>query len=338
MSDGTKIQWTNATWNPIRARDSAGTTGWHCERVSPGCQNCYAERRNEKRFGTGLPYNRKSRDLVEVFLDQSALTQPLHWRRPRRIFVCSMTDLFGEWVPDEVIDRVFAVMALSPQHTFQLLTKRPERMREYLSDPVMRPVKVSRAVMVLPFTAAQDSVVADTVLWGKRAPDGGFVPAGFAQWPLPNVWLGVSVEDQDAADRRIPELLATPAAVRFVSAEPLLGALDLARIDLSTLPPHPHNPIVELNAFTGLVSGMDEYTFGRHGVDWVIVGGESGPGARPCDVEWIRSVVRQCQAAGVAVFYKQGGHHNRCPHDRKGGHFECFPDDLKVREFPHAIR
>lgn len=292
MSDGTKIQWSDATWNPLRAigpsrPGNEQAIGWHCERVSPGCQHCYAETINQHRFGTGLPYNRAAREAVEVFIDEKALSQPLHWKKPRRIFVCSMTDLFGEWVPDEMIDRVFAVMALASQHTFQLLTKRPERMREYLAN--------DDRMYVLRSGIEE---------WGPED----------LRWPLPNVWLGVSAEDQRWADQRIPVLLDTPAAVRFISAEPLLGQIHLMHYWLPN--PHLSGPVLS----------------------WVIVGGESGPGARPCDVGWIRSIVRQCQEAGVAVFYKQGGAANRCPHDRKGGHFECFPDDLKVREFPNAIR
>ena len=309
MSDNSHIEWTDASWNPIRAtrhdQDIWYPSGWHCERVSPGCQHCYAETINEKRFGTGLPYTRKSRDLVNIELDEKALTQPLHWRRPRKVFVCSMTDLFGEWVPDEVIDRVFAVMALSPQHTFQLLTKRPQRMREYV-------------VSARPRVEAESGV-------GNLQP--GDLEAHLT-WPLANCWLGVSAEDQAAADKRIPELLATPAAVRFISAEPLLGSVDVSLWLY-------RNNLID-----------------RDGLDWVIVGGESGPGARPCDIGWIRSIVGQCQAAGTACFVKQVGAKpvgkwqpaagkiltpERLP-DRKGGNPDEWPEDLRVREFPAVAR
>lgn len=333
MSDNTKIQWTEATWNPVRATysttDGVGQVlkrGWHCERVSPGCQHCYAERLNEKRFGTGLPYNRKSRDLVDIYLDEKALTQPLHWRRPRKVFVCSMTDLFGEWVPDETIDRVFAVMALSKSHAFQVLTKRPERMREYVSAAreriaaVIRDGKMTTNQLYAFDMAGSVEGLPGTVhgLW----------------WPLPNVWLGTSVEDQERADQRIPYLLATPAAVRFVSAEPLLGP-------------------VEFDPYLNDLS--DECRFAPHGLNWVIVGGESGPGARPCDLDWIRDIVRQCQAAGVAVFVKQlgarpcvgsvetaAGSNVFVPdlvrlRDRKGGDMSEWPEDLRVREFPGGL-
>jgi protein gp37 len=179
----TAIEWTDETWNPIRASSPEHGNGWHCERVSEGCRNCYAEVINRDRFGTGLAYTRPNRDRVEISSWRTTLGAPLRWRKPRRIFVCSMTDLFGEWVPFELIDWVFAVMALAPQHTYQVLTKRPERMREYLV--------------------------------GRR------------DWAIPNLWLGVSVEDQVAAESRIPVLLDTPAAVRFLSCEPLLGPVDL---------------------------------------------------------------------------------------------------------------
>ena len=321
MSDGTKIQWSDASWTPIRARRKDGQPnmaggGWICQRVSAGCQNCYAATIN-KRLGTGFDYDAKGIAASDIYLDEKALTQPLHWRRPRKVFVCSMTDLFGEWVPDEMIDRVFAVMALSKSHTFQLLTKRPERMREYVSTARERIAAVIR-----------DGKMTTNRLYA-------FDMAGSVEglpgtvhgpwWPLPNVWLGVSVEDQERADERIPELLATPAAVRFVSAEPLLGPVSLP----------PYIPFVKGQGYRA-ARGVLAADRPAAKLDWVIAGGESGPGARPMDLEWARAVVRQCQAAGTAVFYKQGGASNRCAHHRKGGHFECFPDDLKVREFPNV--
>jgi protein gp37 len=179
-----------------------------------------------------------------------------------------MTDLFGEWVPDEMIDRVFAVMALSPQHTFQVLTKRPERMREYVSEEC--------------FGAAER-------VWGEWDNIvGGPIAAEWPGWPLPNVWLGVSAENQEQADERIPELLNTPAAVRWLSCEPLLEPVDLAS----------HKAIEADGTFTGWRI--------PHGIDWAVVGGESGSGARACHVGWIRSIVRQGQVARVPVFVKQG--------------------------------
>lgn len=345
MSDKTTIEWTEATWNPIRARrkdgqPNKGGGGWACQRVSPGCQNCYAARIN-RRLGTGFDYAAKGIAASDIYLDEKALTQPLHWRRPRKVFVCSMTDLFGEWVPDEMIDRVFAVMALSPQHTFQVLTKRPERMRAYMSDD-RREEWVSDRIWADPWPIRMLPEV--SVAAGRDRVYGG--------WPLPNVWLGTSVEDQEQADKRIPELLATPAAVRFVSYEPALGLVNFDHIDCTS----DSDP-----GFSALTwTEDDEGTLGDAVLDWIIVGGESGPGARPFDIGCSRSVVRQCQAAGVAVFVKQLGarpvdandgspvmslpvsigdypgkrlYHLR---DRKGGDMSEWPEDLRVREFPEV--
>jgi protein gp37 len=270
MSDGSKIEWTDATWNPVRARHAAmpdperepPRNGWYCEHVSPGCEHCYAETMNN-RLGTGLPFKPGHRKDVEIYLDAKTLLAPHGWKKPRMIFVCSMTDLFGEWVTDEWIDRIFTVMALCPQHTFQVLTKRPDRMREYFRDG-----------------GANTDVVLST----------------FWQWPFPNVWLGVSAEDQQRADERIPVLLDTPAAVKFVSLEPLLGPIDLVT----------GGEVTEI--------GHINWLRGHRGpeppiprLDWVIVGGESGPGARPMHPDWARSLRGQCKAAGVPFFFKQWG-------------------------------
>jgi protein gp37 len=331
VSDNSHIEWTDASWNPIRAKRKDGAPnmaggGWACQRVSAGCVNCYAATIN-KRLGTGFDYDAKGIAGSDIYLDEAVLTQPLRWKRPRKVFVCSMTDLFGEWVPFEVIDRVFAVMALSPQHTYQVLTKRPERMREYLANAEARH-RIYRQ--------------ASTIFRGPDSHPGMryILSAHDDYWPLPNVWLGTSVEDQAAADVRIPELLATPAAVRFLSCEPLLGAV--------TLPAHYANrPKVEPQVRIG-------FPYPPSGsVDWVIVGGESGPGARPMELAWARALVKQCQAAGVAVFVKQlgskpvtwnfvgpGGDPNKPGtfpvKDRKGGDMAEWPADLWVREFPNG--
>lgn len=305
MSDSTGIEWTDSTWNPVVG----------CTKVSQGCKNCYAKELHDKRHkaylsGAQLP-DQYALPFEAVQLMPERLTAPLHWRKPRRVFVNSVSDLFHEDVPDEFIDRVFAVMALSPQHTFQVLTKRPERMRAYLNTP-MRGAEIDRA---------------DPRRIG-----------GIYSNPLPNVWLGTSVEDQAAAEARIGELLETPAAVRFLSCEPLLGPVNLKPKFL-----HPLDTITS-------VSTRQTWTVPRIG--WVIVGGESGPGARPCDIGWIRSIVGQCQAAGTACFVKQVGAKpvgkwqpaagkiltpERLP-DRKGGNPDEWPEDLRVREFPEVAR
>jgi protein gp37 len=318
MAIKTEISWTDSTWSPIRVRVKpdagaiakasgyaslieigtrmAGRVGQHCEHVSPGCENCYAGANNHRCLpenGTGLPYDRRSRDLVEAFVDERVLLEPLKWKplwdcrtdrhcnkiefqRPRRIFVENQSDLFGEWVTDDQIDQVFAVMALCPQHTFQVLTKRPERMLRYFEK----------------------------------------------DYPLPNVWQGVSVENQKAADVRIPLLLQTPAAVRFISAEPLLGPVNLEELpSASGIGRH-------LDALSN--AGVDKGALIPNKLDWCIIGGESGPGARPMNPDWARSLRDQCQAAKVAFFMKQMG----SAYGPKKGHEP--PADLDIKQFPEA--
>lgn len=306
-----RIQWTDETWNPV--------TG--CTKVSEGCRNCYAERLAPRVFAGQTVETDKGKMFPRRFTDvrthADRLDKPMRWRKPRRVFVNSMSDLFHEDVPEEFLAEVFNVMASGTRtcnhrngsslcteecvgenaHTFQILTKRPERMREMLSEGLSR--------------------VCST--WNGTT-DALPLMMEVGQWPLPNVWLGVSVEDQETADERIPILLDTPAAVRFVSAEPLLEAVNL-RANLSAL-------------------------------DWVIVGGESGPKARPCDIAWIRSIVKQCRAAGVAPHVKQMGANFGCRtdqdctdpgpgewmpidlHDPKGGNMGEWPEDVRVREVP----
>ena len=257
----TSIEWTDATWNPIRG----------CSRVSEGCRNCYAERVARRFGGKGQPYEglvrinnsgeRMPQWNGEVRLIEEHLLDPLKWKKSRRIFVNSMSDLFHENMPDEWIDRIFAVMALCPQHTFQVLTKRPERMLKYfyLSTDNREEAIGSQAL---------------DISAGKHS--------GILELPLPNVWPGVSVENQKTADERIPLLLQTPAAVWFISAEPLLEMIDIYQYLGGA-----RNPI--------------------RGLNWVIVGGESGPKARPMHPDWVRSLRDQCQAAGVSFFFKQWG-------------------------------
>lgn len=273
MADGSPIEWTDATWNP--------TVG--CTVVSPGCTNCYAmkvanglERRfdSEKYRGLTKVVNKKAVWTGEVRLDESALLQPLKWKRGRRIFVNSMSDLFHESLSDADIDRVLAVMALCPQHTFQVLTKRAERMREYCGD-----LAAQRRIYELVCDMVTEDCVADVVLVApfhdpNCAPEGTRIYLD--QWPLPNVWLGVSAERQQEADERIPHLMATPAAVRFLSAEPLLGPIKISYLEWARL-------------------------------DWVIAGGESGSNARPMHPDWVRSLRDQCKAAGIPFFFKQWG-------------------------------
>lgn len=260
----TGIVWTDETWNPV--------TG--CTKVSQGCKHCYAERDWQRlqhlpRFA--------GREFSDVDFHPGRLDQPLRWAKPRRIFVNSMSDLFHEEVPTGFIDQVFAVMALCPQHTFQVLTKRTLRMRDYVSEG-------GRAADVL-------DIVRNWEI-GYRA--GGDKLQAQA-WPLPNVWLGVSVEDQATANQRIPILLQTPSAVRWISAEPLLGPIDLLRAGAT-----------EMDSVGCLTPGGGE-SFARGLIDWVVVGGESGPKARPMHPDWVRSLRDQCAAAVVQFMLKQWG-------------------------------
>jgi len=252
MSDKSAIEWTDATWNPV--------TG--CTKVSPGCDHCYAETLAERFRGTPGHYFENGFD---VQLRPDKLDQPLRWKKPRRIFVNSMSDLFHQDISDEYIAQVFGVMAMAEQHTFQILTKRHARMRSLLGDPDFR-----------------EQVAQEIVGWevaGRWVPD--HIESGQPDWyPLPNVWLGVSVENQQWADIRIPALLDTPAAVRFLSCEPLLGPVDI-------------------------INGLGDSWL--TGIDWVIVGGESGRGARPMHPDWARQLRDQCQAAGAPFHYKQHG-------------------------------
>ena len=305
----TKIEWTHRkgtkgeTWNPIRARNKAtGGVGHFCTKVSAGCQNCYAAA-FQKRFKNTVRYAAQDADKVELFLDETALLKPLHWKKPRTIFVCSMTDLFYEGHQDQWLDKVFSVMTMCPQHTFIVLTKRPERMREYISLDTSQ----ENIHEILSYEAAVKWGCYEEVeaLGGKyfSGQYGEFgmceLPPGYEDvefdWPLKNVWLVTSVEDQATADQRIPMLLHAPAAVRFLSIEPLLSEVDLASI---------------LDLYQPMGGGWDaKHPCGQPalGIDWVIVGGESGHNARPMHPDWARLLRDQCKAAGVPFFFKQWG-------------------------------
>jgi len=288
----TKIEWTHRpnstgkTWNMMRARNKkTGGVGHFCEKVSPGCKNCYAET-FQKRFQNPVRYAAQDADQVEVFLDQKTLVQPIGWKKPATIFVCSQTDLFLHHYSNEWIDQVFAVMALCPQHTFIILTKRHDRMNAYFQKH---------------FTRHKCGHIAAGIT-GKQHPGGHGCDPDVCnmQFPLPNVWIGVSVEDQKAADERIPVLLDTPAAVRFLSVEPLLGPVDLTRIA------HENGDSDQYyNAVEGYEISCGQFQI--DGLNWVIVGGESGHNARPMHPDWARSLRDQCKAAGVPFFFKQNG-------------------------------
>ena len=250
MADKSRIEWTDATWNPI--------TG--CTRVSSGCEHCYAERLAATRLRRhpsrrGLT-DKHGRWTGEVRFNEKWIDQPLRWKRPRRVFVVAHGDLFHPSVPYEWIDRVFEVMLRARQHTYQVLTKRADRLWSYTAH--------------------------------RHGPLTGL--------PLPpHIWCGVSAEDRDALRDRMDSLQATPAPVRWLSLEPLLG------------------PVGEL------------YLRDRT-IDWIVVGGESGPGWRPMDPDWVRDIRDQCRTAGVALYVKQMA--GKAP----------IPQDLMIREWPKVVR
>lgn len=256
MSDQTRIEWTDATWNPV--------TG--CSKVSPGCEHCYAERLSHRFGWTQQPWT-APHAAANVRWHADRLQQPRQWRRPRRIFVNSLSDLFHPAVPDTFLGAVFATMQATPRHTYQILTKRPARMREWMQQP---PPEVAGA-----------------------------------PWPPPNVWLGVSVEDARRADERIPVLRDTPAAIRFLSCEPLLGPLDLT-------------------GALGAPGAAPE-------IAWVIVGAESGPQARAMDDAWVRTIRDACLQSGTAFFFKQRA---------TAGHKEPLPwlDGRQWHEWPEPAQ
>lgn len=262
---GGGISWTEETWNPLRG----------CSRISEGCRNCYAEAVAARFSGKDQPYEGLAKSTKDggrwtgkVVLVEDKLEQPLRWKRARRLFVNSMSDLFHETLSDLTISRIFDVMLKAPHHTYQTLTKRADRMHEYLST--------SKHLPTLP----------------------------------KNIWLGISVENQKAAEERIPFLLKSPAITRWLSIEPMLGPIVL----------------------------KPEWLMG---VDWVVVGGESGPDSRPFDINWARAIIAQCKMAGVAVFFKQYGSAAMeagvpLEYKGKGSEPEDWPKDLQIRNYPEA--
>jgi len=261
--------------------------------------------------GPGQPYEGlttpQGRWTGEVRLVPEKLEEPLRWRRPRRVFVNSMSDLFHPYVPDEYIAAVFGVMAAAPQHTFQVLTKRPERARRWFAWAAQQDPE--------PWTHCHyEALLRDGDDSAIHLRSGGDESR---RWPLRHVWIGVSVEDQATADARIPHLLATPAAVRWVSAEPLLGPVRLHPYLPHPFNREPHCPWCEdCIPSRPSLSRWKETREDNHGpfVDWVVVGGESGPGARPFDLGWARDLLAQCGVAGVSAFFKQAG---RRPYERR---------------------
>ena len=280
MADKTGIEWTDATWNPV--------TG--CAKVSQGCKHCYAEREWPRM--TKLVPAYAGRDFTDVRTHGDRLDQPIRWAKRRMIFVNSMSDLFHPAVPDDFIDSVFGVMWAclygrneQDGHIFQVLTKRADRMRDYFR------------------TDRREAWARSAVHHGGGIdPDGIWDQTMNYEGPHPRIWLGVSVENQEAADERIPLLLRTPAAVRWISAEPLLGRVDLCE----------HfgmwwNQTMDCFESVGSRFNRDPNNLAHTAIDWIVVGGESGPSARPMSPDWARSLRDQCAAAGVPFMFKQWG-------------------------------
>lgn len=307
------ITWCTTTWNPVRG----------CSRVSEGCRFCYAERVAARFSGPGEPYEGLAKNTPAgprwtgvVRLIPEHLDDPLRWRRPRMVFVNSMSDLFHESLPFEEISAVFCVMAAAPRHTFQVLTKRPARMLEWsawwvdrMGSPRESPL-MQGVIKLLPQSAVEA------------------LDAAPPRWPPPNVWLGTSVEDEKTLTARFPALAATPAAVHFLSYEPALGPIDLEAALVCGECGARKADAVRRDDTCGDCGSEG----GWGGVEWVICGAESGPGARPMHPAWARSVRDQCVAAGVPFFMKQlSGPNGRAIKD-----ISLFPSDLQVREFPNA--
>jgi protein gp37 len=302
MADGSHIEWTDATWNPI--------TG--CSVVSPGCTNCYAM----KLAGTRLKYTASRQGLTidtkagpawngQVRLNEGWIDQPLSWRRRRRIFVCAHGDLFHESVPDAWIDKVFARMAIAGQHTYQVLTKRSARMRAYLTAPDVQ----SRIATEMMQAAPIGRLLTNPII---LQPGKG---TSISAWPLPNVWLGVSVEDERTA-LRVLDLLDSPTVIRFVSYEPALEWVDFRSIC---------NGHYFVDALAGLKyhdapEGVHSATAPHAHLNQIIMGGESGPGARPMHPRWVSWTRDACAATDVAFFFKQWGAWAACP-SNDGGHW-----------------
>lgn len=345
----TAIEWTRGedgsegkTWNCIRG----------CSRTSPGCGGgtpgplkggCYAEAIAERFSGPGQPFEgfavRGKGWTRKVALVPEKLAEPLSWRKPCRVFANSMSDLFHDELSNEEIAAVFGVIAAAPHLTFQVLTKRAERMRDWFVWARGAFTERQRGIASAPNTTRAMIDAAFEYLgavWKPRL-DAAWRHVEADPWPLPNIWIGVSVEDQVRAEERIKPLLETPSVVRFLSVEPLLGPVDLTRIvekrfDDMRIPAH-----VEFDGLRGFCGYAKDGSEDRRGIDWCIVGSESGRGARPMAPEWARKIVDDCIAAGVPIFTKQiATPTGRLMRDAKGGDPKHWPPGNWPRQFPGA--
>lgn len=359
MGDKTGISWTDATWNPIRG----------CSRVSPGCEHCYAEGVAARFSGEGQPYEglakfsakRLPQWTGDVRFIREHLEDPIRWARPRRIFTNSMSDLFHEELPVKKIAAILGVIALASHHTFQVLTKRPQRALDVLNSLTLDDIVNAAIDEDVVVTSAQSKRI------GKLVPPSSPYSAKSSAplWPLPNLHIGVTAEDQKRADERIPILLKIPATVRFVSVEPqiervvlreewLLGAFDRCPDENNPTVPGDGDPcdgcpaIPNDGARGGGARGGDVCGAIRGPkIDWVICGGESGHHARPFDLAWARALRDECGHAGVAFFMKQIGakprfdgfdrpHHRYPIRDRAGAEPSEWPADLRIQKFPET--
>ncbi len=310
----TSIEWTEHSVNPIRTDllDAGGNviaTGHHCEKISPGCKLCYASRL-QPRFGLP-PFDKRQGVSLRHRLDEKVLESVLRRRKPTTYFWEDMSDLFHDDYRDEWLDRCFAVMALTPHHTHQVLTKRPDRAWEWYRPGRYRDVAVADQAKRIFQSVIPFRLPSAAIFDARRVARGE--PWEMASWPLPHVHLGVSVESPDYL-WRVDVLRKIAPAVPWVSYEPALAAVDFT----------PHLDFLK----------------------WIVVGGESGTDARPFDLEWARKVIGDCKRAGVAVFMKQlgkrayedteDGREWTIPDDKKGGDIQNWPEEFRVREFPKA--
>lgn len=285
----TKIQWTNKSWNPV--------TG--CTEISEGCKNCYAKKM-AGRLKRNPTTSHKYRKGFKVTLHNDELNKPSTWKKPQKVFVCSMGDLFHQDVPYHFIDRVFATMAQNPQHTFQILTKRPKNMLAYYHSKnfcMIDQDKTSLSTRITSFDYNGQDREAHVIV----------------KWPLPNVWIGVTAETQETANTRIPLLMKAPAAIRFVSIEPILEEINLHRFLFDT-PYTPPLPVKQKN---------------KNSPDWIIIGGETGPKARFAACGWFKLIQFQCKLANIPFFFKSSGDCNKFSFDD----IKVF-DEKKFREIP----
>jgi protein gp37 len=313
----TNIEWANRTLNAI-------VSG--CQRTSPGCVHCYAEIMAKRLAAMGqeaytglITTNAKGEPVwngvIKINLDDPKLFYPLKEKQPIVYFLNSMTDLFHKDVPFEAIDRIMAIVAMTPHHTYQLLTKRANRMQEYFKQPDLK-ARIEFAMTAI----------------GKEVVD--------FELPLPNLWLGVSVESQKYAEERIPQLLETPAAIRFLSVEPLLGEISFKiHIDFDQVVAAPEAQDIDFLLGKTIIYGAEEWSeYSLNKIDWVIVGGESGSKARPMQADWVRSLRDQCQEADVPFFFKQWGEYNE--HGAKVGKKNAgrLLDGIIHNEFPKGFQ